>query len=271
MKMNMLKVVLVVLFALFVMNSVVIVYLALQFKSDIRVAEYVHDMETSEHDERITAILSNIEEHEKDFDRQFEETKKELQDIEFKIEELRRGYELIYDTKGRLFLEHVDDDKIIELTNITTSFNVLQPSSITAYELDMILEGSGLEGLGKEYIAVEMNYGINALFMVCKDIHESSWGNSDLAKYKDNISGYKAYDHDPYNSATDFTDIGGKPACIRTVANSLLKNYLTEGGDYHYGYTIQSINRSYASDNNWGNSIARLMRDLNEKIIESTN
>ena len=50
----------------------------------------------------------------------------------------------------------------------------------------------------------EQTYGVNGIFIAAIGIHESAWGTSFLAKGKNNLFGYRAFDRDPINSAQDF-------------------------------------------------------------------
>lgn len=120
----------------------------------------------------------------------------------------------------------------------------------------------------------EQKYKINGIFLAAVGIHESAWGTSSLAKDKNNLFGYTAYDRDPYNSATTFSSYED---AINTVAEALSKRYLhtagttiTEGviatGTYFNGTTVKSVNVKYASDEAWGEKVFNYMQYLYNKL-----
>ena len=109
----------------------------------------------------------------------------------------------------------------------------------------------------------EQKYQINGIFLVAIGIHESAWGRSYLAKEKNNLFGYRAYDRDPINSAQDFETYED---CINTVAEALAKNYLTIGGSFYYGTTVEAVNTKYASDKAWHEKVYSYMEYLYGKL-----
>ena len=67
---------------------------------------------------------------------------------------------------------------------------------------------------------MEKKYNINGIFLASIAIHESGWGTSNIAKDKNNLFGYGAYDETPYESSLDFDSYADG---IETVAKSLVK------------------------------------------------
>ena len=61
--------------------------------------------------------------------------------------------------------------------------------------------------------------------MAAIGIHESAWGKSNIAKNKKNLFGYRAYDSDPYNSASTFNTYAEG---IDLIARVLTKYYLNQ-------------------------------------------
>ena len=109
----------------------------------------------------------------------------------------------------------------------------------------------------------EQTYRVNGIFIAAVGIHESAWGTSYLAKEKNNLFGYKAYDRDPINSAQDFDSYAD---AINVVAEALHKNYLTPTGSFYNGTTIESVNQKYASDKAWHEKVYSYMEYLYDKL-----
>ena len=109
----------------------------------------------------------------------------------------------------------------------------------------------------------EQKYGVNGIFIAAVGIHESAWGTSYLAKEKNNLFGYRAYDRDPINSAQDFETYVD---AINVVAEALSKNYLTPTGSYYNGTTIEAINTKYATDKAWHEKVYSYMELLYDKL-----
>ena len=109
----------------------------------------------------------------------------------------------------------------------------------------------------------EQKYGVNGIFIAAIGIHESAWGTSYLAKEKNNLFGYKAYDRDPINSAQDFDSYVD---AINVVAEALSKNYLTQTGSFFNGYTVEAVNQKYATDKSWHEKVFSYMELLYDKL-----
>ena len=132
--------------------------------------------------------------------------------------------------------------------------NLRKPSGLTAQQMTAFLKDTNLESLGEGFIKAEEEYKVNAIFLAALAMHESNDAKSRIAVDKLNLFGYKAYDADPYNSAQKF---GSLEEGIFTVAKMLSQSYLTPGGKYFNGYSIDHINIKYATDKDWGNGIIK--------------
>lgn len=148
-----------------------------------------------------------------------------------------------------------------QITPRSSTFDVTVSSLVTAYEIDMILADTELAGLGRAFVEAEAESNVNAMFLLALAVHESSWGSSALAREKNNLFGFGAYDRNPYYGAQVFAT---KEECIKHVAQFLRDHYLE--GDYYRGTTIQNINELYASDRAWGEKIFATMTQLDHKI-----
>ena len=131
---------------------------------------------------------------------------------EKKQEELRREQEEL-----RQAQEKERKEKMVR--TYYTSSDVSQPSLLTAEELNIAIEGTGLQGLGQYFYEAEQAYGVNSVFLLSIAILESGWGESTLAQTKNSLFGYQAYDNDP-NKAMYFSSKAeeiGRASCRERV------------------------------------------------------
>lgn len=121
---------------------------------------------------------------------------------------------------------------------------------------------------------IEKQYNINGLFVAAVGIHESGWGTSKIAKEKNNLFGYGAYDSNPYSGAYHFSNYSEG---IDLIARVFVKYYLNPkgttiyGGEkalgtYYNGPTLTGINKRYATDKNWANGVYTNMKYLYNKL-----
>ena len=132
-------------------------------------------------------------------------------------------------------------------------------SGVTGEQIDAKLKGTEMEGLGNAFVQAEQKYGVNAWFLTGLAIHESGFGSSPIAKEKNNLFGFQAYDHAPFENAATFDS---KEASIDHVAKYLSEAYLSPGGTYYNGVSIDSIGKRYATDPQWASKIKRHMANL---------
>ena len=110
-------------------------------------------------------------------------------------------------------------------------------------------------------------YGMDPRFIFSIGIHESAYGTSNIALKKGNFFGWAAYDSSPYDSAKSFQDMSEG---IETVAKGLSTGYVIESGSQYKAIknrgldprTVQGIGSSYASDNEWANSVVKYMQKI---------
>ena len=121
---------------------------------------------------------------------------------------------------------------------------------------------------------IEKQYNINGVFVAAIGIHESGWGTSNISKNKKNLFGYRAYDSNPYSSASYFESYAEG---IDFIARVLVKYYLkprgtsigngeTAIGTYYNGNTVSAVNKKYATDNGWAEKVYNFMEYLYKKI-----
>jgi uncharacterized protein YgiM (DUF1202 family) len=156
-------------------------------------------------------------------------------------------------------------------------------SNVTAAEINNYIasyvkstgKASILTGKGQAFIDAGSLYGVNALYLAAHAIHESAFGTSTIALAKNNLFGYHAYDADPFIAAYKFASVED---CINYAARIIKINYLTPTGSYYktpiLGFKTTDMGKTridvnsigmnfyYASDQNWGKTIAQHMQNI---------
>lgn len=166
-----------------------------------------------------------------------------------------------------------------ENSNLSFDIALNKPSNFSLEEFKNILtddkdKNKIFEQNAEYFYYIEEQYQINGIFVAAIGIHESAWGTSKIAKNKFNLFGYGAYDSNPYNGAYIFTSYSES---IDLLARVLTKYYLNPSGTkiydgqvasgkYYSGNTLTAVNKKYATDKNWANSVYKHMKYLYEKI-----
>jgi beta-N-acetylglucosaminidase len=146
---------------------------------------------------------------------------------------------------------------------------VISKSGFSATQIDRAWTNLGaynMVGTGKSFIEAEKRTGVNALILAAIAAHESAFGRSRIAQDKNNLYGFGAFDHDPYNMAHTFSSYHDGTI---TVASYLSRNYLTSGGRYYCGDTLQGINTHYATDIYWADRVSNMMKTIAEASVDS--
>ena len=154
-----------------------------------------------------------------------------------------------------------------------------KPSGLTLEQFKKILCDSKdtnkiFESNAEYFYYIEKQYNINGVFVAAVGIHESAWGTSKIAREKNNLFGYGAYDSNPYNGAYSFSSYSES---IDLIARVFVKYYINPkgtsiyGGEaavgtYYNGPTLSGINTKYATDKNWANSVYNHMKYLYNKL-----
>ena len=166
------------------------------------------------------------------------------------------------------------------LSKLNKNMNLMQPSGLTLEQFKKVLSNDSqdknkvFEENAEYFYYIEQQYGINGVFVAAIGIHESAWGTSKIATNKKNLFGYGAYDMSAYSSAYSYN---GYAAGIDMIARVLVKHYLNPAGTsiyngevatgrYYCGRTISAVNKKYASDKNWNNSVYKWMQYLYNKL-----
>lgn len=139
-------------------------------------------------------------------------------------------------------------------------------TQLTAYgadRLEIVLQGTGLAGLGETFAAMESKYGVNALFLISITKQESGNGSSSLARRQNNLGGLK-------NGRGGYMTFDSKADCVEYMASLLGTKYLTEGGRLYSGKTARDVARRYCEQSSsWTAAIENLMEESYNKIIKT--
>lgn len=135
--------------------------------------------------------------------------------------------------------------------------------NVDCCELERYCLTSGLSGLSWAFMEAQDAYNINVLHNIAHAVLESASGTSFIARMKNNLYGFKAYDSSPYASAGKFKNY---PDCIDTWTGWMVENYLSKGGRYYNGNSEQGINVRYATSPIAGINKAFIVQNLREKI-----
>jgi Beta- N-acetylglucosaminidase len=209
---------------------------------------YYQDFNTINH---ITNYLVRLE-----VEKKIKENKQK-QYLEEKIKQQEKEIERINSRND--FINYIFNSSKIQIAN---NFDLTEPSNLSEEEADKLLEETGLEGLGKYFVEAEKEYGVNALYLMSHAAWESGWGSSKIYKTKNNLFGYQAYDDSPGESARKFeTPSEG----IMIVAKYIKDHYLNEDGQFYNGKNLKGMNIKYASDENWSEGIASVMKTIIKK------
>ena len=135
-----------------------------------------------------------------------------------------------------------------------SSSELNEPSGLSAEQIENMVKGTGLQGIGSAVKEVEDMYGINAYFTLAVASYESGYGRSYLAVNQNNIFGL-----DPYNGGMCF---GDKSECVRYFGKLITKYYFGKGL-----ITPESINRVYEPYNsNWSVNVRSIMQTYRNKL-----
>ena len=157
-------------------------------------------------------------------------------------------------------------DHPFQFSNLKTKTNYTASDINKLYTL-MGASNSMLAGKGATFKAAEQKYGVNALYLVAHSALESAWGKSNIAKAKNNFFGIAAYDSSPYTSATKFDNVdAGILGAARWINEKYLSNSSYPARGAHLGNKVSGMNVNYATAPHWGESIASIMFDANEKL-----
>lgn len=120
--------------------------------------------------------------------------------------------------------------------------------------------GSPFNGQGNVFMEAQKQSGLDARYILAHAALESGWGRSSIAKKYNNYFGIGAFDNDP-NNAKNFSN-SGLASGIINGAKWIAKNYYNSSYKQTTLYKMRNNNRvhQYATDPNWHNKIANIMK-----------
>ncbi|MBA7590543.1 hypothetical protein ES708_32668 [subsurface metagenome] len=134
---------------------------------------------------------------------------------------------------------------------------------IDCYELEKYCLTLKLSGLSWAFIDTQDLYKVNVLHNIAHAVLESASGTSFIARMKNNLYGFRAYDSSPYASAGKFKDF---PDCIDTWTKWWVDKYLIEEGKYYNGNNEKGVNVRYATSPIAGINKAFIVQNLRERV-----
>lgn len=158
--------------------------------------------------------------------------------------------------------EKTSENQIQKNLTLSVNSDLRVASNVTSEEIDKMLEGTKLHGLGSAFVEAEQKYGVNALYMMGLACLESGFGNSAFAQKRNNLYGWNAVDSNPNNAST----FKNKKEATLYVASKLQSNYLTEGGVYYEGYSPRAVDVHYCTDKAHADKIVNIVNSLLQKL-----
>lgn len=134
------------------------------------------------------------------------------------------------------------------------SLDVNVNPTITYYNAESLEKGLlyELKQYAGDFIQAQETYHIDAVFLAAVASQESGYGRYTFRK--NNIFGYGTKDFDSV------------PQCIDYVARMLRDNYLTPGGIYYEGCSVEQIGIHYNGRSTWVANVRQIMCEIVERI-----
>jgi len=147
-----------------------------------------------------------------------------------------------------------------------TTIPVTTPSGFSAARFERAFVGTALAGIGEALVQAEELYGINSLVLAAIIVHETGWGQSRLAREKNNLAGLGAYDGSEYSAGIKFDS---RTASIMFLAELLAVHYAPGGKFYGGSHDLQGIGVRYASDPAWAAKVAGCVKYIVKRSGEN--
>lgn len=130
--------------------------------------------------------------------------------------------------------------------------NLRVASGVTAEEIDHLVDGTGLAGLGPSFVEAELVHGVNALALLSIAILESDWGRSRLARTANNLFGI---------NHPRFRSFASKASSVNYAGGLLKRFYFARGRT-----RLKDVGRIYAADPQWSAKVARIWAKMEQKV-----
>jgi flagellum-specific peptidoglycan hydrolase FlgJ len=180
----------------------------------------------------------------------------EKEEVIAAVEEIREIEEMITE---EIEDEVEEEPEIIDYYHekFSSSSSIKEYSGLSANQIDELLEGTDLHGIGQAVYDIEQEYEISAFFTLAVCSHESGYGSSKLAKNKNNIFGIKrkASFNSSFESFSDCVYYFGK----------IIHAYETKHG---ISMNADAINKRYCEQDDWSSQVTSLMNKYVKKANE---
>ncbi|MBW9211818.1 glucosaminidase domain-containing protein [Bulleidia sp. zg-1013] len=117
-------------------------------------------------------------------------------------------------------------------------------------------KSSKLWDMGKTFVSAQEHFGLNALMIFAQACVESGYGTSYIARKKNNLFGWKAYDSNP-NNASGYRSV---EQSINQAFRDNIRDYVSTNEPVyhgeHFGNKGSGITMKYASSTTYGLTIA---------------
>lgn len=118
----------------------------------------------------------------------------------------------------------------------------------------LTLQGE-LAPLEDAFLAAEAEYGVDARFLAAVAAVESGWGESELARGKNNLFGWKG--------ESGYMAFNSPEECIDHAAAFLAAEYLSPEGLYYNGLTVEDVAKHYCGGNEaWVEMVKEIMASV---------
>lgn len=161
---------------------------------------------------------------------------------------------------GEYIEEYVQPEPIQLNTN-----DISVPSNLSADEVNYILKGTGMEGIGESILESEELYGVNALVLCSIIAQETSWGTSRRAVEDNNLAGLGVYEA----SSAGFR-FETKGESVAYLARLVGHDYITPGGKFYVGgKSIALVSATYTPPckDEWASNVTSISRKLYKEAV----
>lgn len=131
--------------------------------------------------------------------------------------------------------------------------NMFFVTGVTVEELNMLLEGTRLEGAGKYFKQLEDDYGVNAILAISVGRLESQLGDSDIAR--------------EYNNAFGFRGDNGW-LHFKSLEDSVIYFGKLMNHERYLGKSLSEIGKIYCPNDVWSDKVSSVV-DRHVKMIEA--
>lgn len=148
--------------------------------------------------------------------------------------------------------------------------NITIPSGINNDEMKSVLLNTvgakTMVHLADAFVEAENKYGVNAFFMAGVVALESGFATSRRAVEDNNLTGYEVYSDDSEGKL-----FKSQMESILQTAKHLNENYLTEGGVYYNGLSVDAVQIKYCPDEGKGKNWEGKVNELANSFLNTYN